>query len=69
MGSALIHTFVVVDFELPFSAEETEKLIIALFASDGGEDLKRTFEKSGEVSPIYQLIFLRLRLVNSPGTR
>ena len=38
----------VVEFE-PLDVETTDKLIIDLYNSDGGEDLRRTFALSGEV--------------------
>lgn len=38
----------VIDFEPPFDSQEAEKIIIGIFSSDGGEDLRRTLAPSGE---------------------
>lgn len=38
----------VVEFTCPFSNEKAEKIVNTVYASDGGEDLKRTFAPSGE---------------------
>lgn len=38
----------VIDFKCPFPNEEAERIVNAIYSSDGGEDLSRTFAISGE---------------------
>ena len=39
----------VVEFACPFDAEKAESIVKSVYSSDGGEDLRRAFAKSGEV--------------------
>lgn len=48
----------VVEFE-PYKVTEGAELCIALYGSDGGEDLKRTFAPAGEVRTVGQSAELR----------